>query len=307
MLDVHRLRLLRELERRGTLKAVAEALSYSPSAISQQLSQLEAETGVTLLEPAGRGVRLTDRARILVAHTEAILERLELAEADLRASSTEVGGTLRVASFQSVLLALVPAALTLLTELHPGLRVEITHKEAGPAFAGLLAHEFDVVLGEEYPGLPQLPLQGVQTQLLALDELLLVSPTHGPHARGADDDSPVRLADLADVPWILDPEDIPAGLWARTLCRGAGFEPDVRFDSPDLLLQIHLVETGHAAALLPGLLLDTDRDHAIRLSRLPGRPHRRLMTGVRAGAARHPAVRAFRSALKQGLRQTSEG
>src|SRR6266567_468218 len=145
MLDVHRLRLLRELERRGTLKAVADALSYSPSAISQQLSQLEAETGVKLLEPAGRGVRLTAQARILVAHTEVVLERLELAEAELRASLTEVSGTLRVASFQSVLLALVPAALTLLAEQHPGLRVEITHDEAVPAFAGLLAHEFDVV------------------------------------------------------------------------------------------------------------------------------------------------------------------
>ncbi|HWG25240.1 LysR family transcriptional regulator [Actinospica sp.] len=323
MLDVHRLRLLRELDRRGTLKAVAEALSYSPSAISQQLSQLEAETGVTLLEPAGRGVRLTAQARILVAHTEVILERLELAEADLRASLTEVGGTLRVASFQSVLLALVPPALTLLAEQHPGLRVEITHEEAGPAFAGLLAHEFDVVLGEEYPGLPQPPVEGVHTQLLALDELLLAVPTHGPHARGGgakgdngsgngdgdgsagdcgEDQAPVRLAELADVPWALDPPDIPVGQWARTLCRGAGFEPDIRFASPDLLLQIHLVETGHAVALLPGLLLDTDRGHDMRVSRLPGRPHRRLITGVRAGAARHPAVRAFRSALKQGLK-----
>src|SRR6201992_3738084 len=78
MLDVHRLRLLRELERLGTLAAVARALSYSPSAVSQQLSQLEAETGVVLLEPAGRGVRLTAQARILGAHTEAILERREI-------------------------------------------------------------------------------------------------------------------------------------------------------------------------------------------------------------------------------------
>lgn len=303
MLDVHRLRLLRELDRRGTLKAVAEALSYSPSAISQQLGQLEAETGVTLLEPAGRGVRLTAQARILVAHTEVILERLELAEADLRASLTEVGGTLRVASFQSVLLALVPEALTLLADQHPGLRIEITHAEAGPAFAGLLAHEFDVVLGEEYPGLPQPQVEGVHTQLLALDELLLASPTHGPHAHGGADDAPVRLLELADAPWALDPADIPAGHWARTLCRAAGFEPDIRFASPDLLLQIHLVETGHAVALLPGLLLDTDGDHDMRVSRLPGRPHRRLMTGVRAGAARHPAVRAFRGALKQALRR----
>jgi DNA-binding transcriptional LysR family regulator len=307
MLDVHRLRLLRELDRLGTLAAVARALSYSPSAISQQLSQLEAETGVTLLEPAGRGVRLTTQARILVVHTEAILERLELAEADLRASLTEVGGTLRVASFQSVLLALVPAALTLLTELHPGLRVEITQEEAEPAFAGLIAHEFDVVLGEEYPGIPQPPVPGVQTQLLALDELLLAVPTHGRHARGGEGDAPVRLAELADVPWVFDPADTAPGQWARTLCRSAGFEPDIRFGISDLLLQIHLVEKGHAAALLPGLMLDTDNGgHAMHVCRLPGRPHRRLLTGVRAGASRHPAVRAFRNALKQALRQTAE-
>ena len=306
MLDVHRLRLLCELDRRGTLAAVARALSYSPSAISLQLGQLEAETGVTLLEPAGRGVRLTAQARILVSHTEAILERLELAEADLHASLTEVGGTLRVASFQSVLLALVPAALTLLTELHPGLRVEITQQEAEPAFAGLLAHEFDVVLGEEYPGLPRVPVRGVQTQQLALDELLLAVPTHGPHALGGASDAPVRLTDLVDVPWVLDPADTPSGQWGHTLCRGVGFEPDVRISSPDLLLQIHLVETGHAVALLPGLLLNADRRHAIRLHRLPGRPHRKLLTGVRAGAARQPAVRAFRNALKHGLRQTTE-
>jgi DNA-binding transcriptional LysR family regulator len=323
VLDVHRLRLLRELERRGTLKAVADALSYSPSAISQQLSQLEAETGVKLLEPAGRGVRLTAQARILVAHTDLVLERLELAEAELRASLTEVGGTLRVASFQSVLLALVPAALTLLADQHPGLRVEITQQDESEAFAGLLAHEFDVVMGEEYPGLPQRPVEGVHTQPLALDELLLAVPIRGPHARphirpgaaegvgggidgGGGVGAPIRLPELADVPWVLDPPDTASGQWARTLCRSAGFEPDIRFASADLLLQIHLVETGHAVALLPGLLLDTDRGHAMHVSRLPGRPHRRLITGVRAGAARHPAVRAFRGALKQGLRRTTE-
>ena len=130
-------------------------------------------------------MRLTAQARILVAHTEAILERLEEAEAELRASLTEVRGTLRVASFQSVLLALVPEVLTGLAERHPGLRVEITHQEAGPAFAGLLAHDFDVVLGEEYPGIARPPVPGARTRLLARDELFLVIPAHGPHARAA--------------------------------------------------------------------------------------------------------------------------
>lgn len=303
MLDVHRLRLLRELDRLGTLAAVAKALSYSPSTISQQLSQLESETGVTLLEPAGRGVRLTTQALLLVRHTEAILERLELAEAELRSSMSQVCGTLRVASFQSVLLALVPAALTLLADLHPRLRVEITHAEAEPAIAGLLAHEYDVVLGEEYPGLTWPVVPGTQTQPLARDELLLAMPAHGPYSRGGNGDGPVRLAEVSDVPWIIAPADTLPGQWARALCRAAGFEPDVRFDSPDLMLQIHLVEKGHAAAMLPGLLLSADRGHALRVFRLPGHPHRKLTTRIRAGAAGDPAVRAFRNALKQGLRQ----
>jgi DNA-binding transcriptional LysR family regulator len=307
VLDVHRLRLLRELDRRGTLAAVARALSYSPSAVSQQLSQLEAETGVTLLEPAGRGVRLTAQARILVAHTEAILERLEEAEAELRASLTEVRGTLRVASFQSVLLALVPEVLTALAARHPGLRVEITHQEAGPAVAGLLAHDFDVVLGEEYPGIPRPPVPGARTQLFARDELFLVIPAHGPHARAEPATEPARLADLADVPWILDAAGIAPGQWARDTCRAAGFEPDVRYTASDLLLQIHLAETGHAAAVVPGLLLAAVPPPSARVRALPGRPRRRLTTGVRAGADRDPAVRAFRSALSQAIRATAGG
>jgi DNA-binding transcriptional LysR family regulator len=295
VLDVHRLRLLRELQRRGTLAEVARALSYSPSAISQQLSQLESETGVRLLERVGRGVRLTEQARILVRHTDAVLERLELAEAELTASLTEVGGTLRVASFQSVLLTLVPTALTRLADRHPRLRVEMTQREPEQAFAGLLTHDFDVVLGEEYPGEPGLAVPGVDEEDLLLDEIRLALPRRGPWS-----DPGTALGGLAGAPWVLDPAGSPPGRWARALCRGAGFEPDVRFDSPDYLLHVHLVETGHAVALLPDLLW-TDREADLHLVHLPGRPERRLFTGVRRGAAGHPAVRAFRESLRAAV------
>lgn len=298
MLDVHRLRLLRELQRRGTLAEVARALSYSPSAISQQLSQLESETGVRLLERVGRGVRLTEQARILVRHTDAVLERLELAEAELTASLTEVSGTLRVASFQSVLLTLIPTALTRLADHHPRLRVEMTQRQPEQAFAGLLTHDFDVVLGEEYEGEPGVAVSGVDEEDLLLDEIRLALPRHG---RWSDPEA--ALGGLAGAPWVLDPADSPPGRWARALCRGAGFEPDVRFDSPDYLLHVHLVETGHAVALLPDLLW-TDRDADLRLVHLPGRPKRRLFTGVRRGAAGHPAVSAFRASLRAAVSGT---
>ncbi|MFI5490982.1 LysR substrate-binding domain-containing protein [Actinoplanes sp. NPDC051859] len=290
MLDVHRLRLLRELDRRGTLAAVAHALNYSPSAISQQLSLLETETGATLLERVGRGVRLTGQARLLVRHAEAILERIELAEAELAASMTEVTGTLRVASFQSVLLALIPAALSRLATKHPGLRIELTQADAGSAFAGLLARDFDAVLGEDYPSFPEPRLPGIDEEVLWHDEMRVAVPAHGPWNRA-------KLADLAGAPFVFDPDSVTPGRWARHLCRGAGFEPDVRFQSGDLLLQLRLVETGHAVAFVPDLLWTDRAPGGLELHHLPGRPRRRLYTGVRSGSAGHPAIRAFRAAL----------
>src|SRR5687767_4438569 len=102
MLDLRRLRMLRELHERGTIAAVADALQFTPSAVSQQLAALEREAGVPLLERAGRGVRLTDPALVLVEHAEALLARAALAEADLAAASGMVSGRARIAAFQSV-------------------------------------------------------------------------------------------------------------------------------------------------------------------------------------------------------------
>jgi DNA-binding transcriptional LysR family regulator len=148
---------------------------------------------------------------------------------------------------------------------------------------------------------------GARTQLLANDELFAVLPDHGRHAVDSEPDAHLRLADLAGVPWIFDPADTAPGQWARNACREAGFEPDVRYVASDLLLQIHLAETGHAAAVIPGLLLAAVSRPAAKIMPLPGRPRRRLTTGVRAGAARHPAIRAFREILRQAIREASRG
>lgn len=129
MYNLRRLEVLRELKYRGTLAAVATAMSYSPSAVSQQLALLESEVGAPLLEREGRGVRLTPQAEILVARTEKALRELERAETEIAASLREVSGTLRVAAFQTAMLALLPAALTWLREHHPRVRVEATQAE----------------------------------------------------------------------------------------------------------------------------------------------------------------------------------
>ena len=144
-------------------------------------------------------------------------------------------------------------------------------------------------------------MAGIRTQPLAQDELFMAVPAHGPYARAAAEGVQVDLAELADVPWILDPVSEPPGQWARNACREAGFEPDVRYSGNDLLLQLHLTERGHAVAMVPGLLLTALPPPAARIRALPGRPHRALTTGVRAGAAGDPAIRACRQALRDAV------
>ncbi|MFI1837447.1 LysR family transcriptional regulator [Streptomyces olivaceoviridis] len=304
MFDLHRLRLLRELKHRGTLAAVAAALSYAPSSVSQQLSQLETEVGVPLLEPVGRRVRLTEQAEILVAHTEAILERLERAEADIAASLSDLTGTLRVAAFQTAALALVPTALGLLRDQHPHLRAHVTHMEPERALPALLARDFDLVLAEEYPGNPNPRPAELEQEDLLDDPLHLALPK--PAGTGEADGPTAALRSLADHPWVMEPEGTAARHWAMTLCRNAGFEPDVRFETTDLLLHLRLVEQQHAAALLPGLVW-AGQSPTVTLRPLPrGQRTRRIFTVVRRGRGRHPAVRACREALHRAAGRRSD-
>src|SRR3712207_5610962 len=143
MLDLRKLRLLRELHSRGTIAAVAEALAYTPSGVSQQLSQLQREAGVALTERVGRRLRVPEAGLRLVARAEALLERLEEAEADLQAAAGSVGGTLRVASLQTPLISLVPVANRILAERHPSLRVELREMEPEDALPALVLGEID--------------------------------------------------------------------------------------------------------------------------------------------------------------------
>lgn len=297
MLDLHRLRLLRELSHRGTLAAVAAAFAYSPSAVSQQLAKLETEAGVPLLERVGRGVRLTTEARILVTHTEAVLARLEQAEADLAASRGEISGTVRVAAFQSVALALIPAMLARLAARHPRLRVDVAVREPADALVGLAARDFDLVVNEEYPGAPAAIDDELDRQWALDDALQLVVPTEW----GVID----HVADVAGRPWVLEPSGTPARDWAETFCRERGFEPDVRFAFDDLMMRLRLVEAGQAAALLPSLAPVGD-PRSIAVVTLPGDPVRRISTVVRRGAADHPALVAVREALPLAIEIRSD-
>lgn len=321
MLDVRRLRLLVELSDRGTLSAVAEALSYSPSSVSQQLSQLEREAGVPLLVQVGRRVQLTPQAEVLVGHARAVLDRLEEAESEVARSLTAVGGTVRIAVFQSAAHAVVPQALTLLRAEHPALRVEVTEREPDVGLFEVSARDFDLVIAEQYPGHTRAHREELDRVHLVADTIRLALTPHWsrgrtqrvgmsdaerPYAssrRGSGPAEPSLLA-AATMPWVLEPEGTASRDWAEQLCREAGFEPDVRFETADLMAHIRLIRSGNAVGLLPDLVWAGEAP-SVTLVDLPGHPEREVFTSTRLAAAARPAVVACRDALARAARATA--
>src|SRR5262245_5223306 len=182
MLELRRLRLLRELHDRGTIAAVADALQFTPSAVSQQLAMLERETGVRLLERAGRGVRLTDAALVLVRHAEALLDRAAVPEADLSAAAGSVAGRARIAGFESVSLHLAIPAMERLARDAPQLRCELVQAEPEEALPALALGDLDLVLADEWQHQPLRLPDGVARHHLFDDPVRLVLPEDHPAA-----------------------------------------------------------------------------------------------------------------------------
>lgn len=290
MLDVRRLRLLRELQIRGTLAGVADALNFSPSAVSQQLSLLEKEVGVELLRSSGRRVVLTPQAEILVAHTAEVLRTLERAEAELASSLTSVTGTVKIAVFQSAALALMPDALSIMDEEYPDVRVEMVQREPESALRETWARDFDLVIAEAYPGHAAPRHPELDRRTLTTDAIRLAS--------GAPLGS---IGDAATEAWVMEPRGTASRHWAEQTCRRAGFEPDVRFETADLQAQIRLVESGNAVALLPDLVW-TGRETTAALLTLQKRPHRTIFTSAREASAARPAIVAVRAVLHRTAR-----
>ncbi|UVI36171.1 LysR family transcriptional regulator [Brevibacterium spongiae] len=307
MYSLRRLRLLREVAARGSLAAAAAALGQDPSSVSHQLKILETEVGAALLERVGRGVRLTEEAQILVTRTEAVLRELEAAEAEIAEVRHRVGGTVRIAAFQTALHTIVPGTLARLARDHPELTVITTHIRTEDAVPALLARDFDLVLQEDYPSRPARRDDGVETEVLGDDELCLITPAEpasSESAAGGPGASGPGLAECAHHAWAMEPADTRAGHWSRAECRRAGFEPEVRTDSSDNVLLVRLVSLGLASALVPRMSLraaaSTGIDSArITMSDLPEPASRRISTAIRRGSARTPRIIALRSALAE--------
>jgi DNA-binding transcriptional LysR family regulator len=291
MLDTNKLVLLREVALRGSLTAAAASLEVSPSNISQRLSRLERECGVPLLESEGRGVRLTAAAERLVARTEEILAVLERAEGELASPREALSGTVRLVAFHTLAIGMLAAVTRHLRTIAPALTFEFVQLDPEAAIDRLLARRADIAVADEYPGYPLPPAPGLRLSPLGSEPIRAYLPA------GA--------TDPAETPWAMEPRASDSFRWSLGMCRAAGFEPRVRFESPDPYVHRRLLEQGVAAAFLPA---STAEGLAGTISPVPVFPadmHRKHITLIRRGTERSPAISACLSALEAAWAQTS--
>jgi DNA-binding transcriptional LysR family regulator len=282
MLDVRRLRLLRELSLQGTIRATASSLSFTPSAVSQQLSALERDLGVELLERRGRSVHLTPAARVLVERTEHILVELAAAEAEAKAVASGTEPALRIASFASAAATIVADAVR-----DNGLDVHILDSDPKLGLARLRAGEVELAILWEYDYVPIEPGSGIELVPLLDDPIQVVLPvSHHAAAEPA-----LELAALANETWVDSTPLSSCHPFLRRACNAAGFEPRVAAETNDHRTLHHLVASGVGLALIP-LLSQLDLPAS-----LVGRP-------VRTSPPKRRIHAAFRSASAKDRRIT---
>ncbi|MFC7591422.1 LysR family transcriptional regulator [Nonomuraea antimicrobica] len=237
MLDPRKLHLLRELARRGTIAAVAQAVTFTPSAVSQQLSALEREAGVPLLERTGRTVTLTPAGRLLAEHAQAVLEQLERASAALAAIRGGPSGPLRVGAFPTAARVLLTPALADLTGAHPGLEPMVFEIDPADVSAALRAGELDVALVHEYDFVPPVTDASIETEPLFSEAMYL---TGRPSVAAARTD-----------PWITGKPGTLCHTMAIRACQAAGFEPLVRHHIDDFDTVLALAAAGQGSRSCP--------------------------------------------------------
>jgi len=288
MLNAARLSVLKEVAYRGSFSAAAAALSYTQSAISQQIAALEAETGMALVERHPRGVSLTAAGQTLVGHAEGILARLEAAEASLSAIAGLRGGRLRMASFPTAGATLMPLAIATFRASYPDVELTLAEGEPEQIVPRLRAGELDLALLFEFDGETPLQEDMTRTELLE-DPMYLALPVAHPLAAKER----LRLQDLAAEAWVQTSSSSPCARHVVRSCHAAGFEPNVAFESDDYQTVQGLVAAGVGVALIPELALSVVREDIAIRALAPAPPVRQVIAAAPAGARLVPAAPAM--------------
>ena len=292
ILDVGRLRLLREIGLRGSIAAAARELGLTPSAVSQQLSALERETGTALVDRSPRGVALTGAGVALAARAGEVLDVLTAARADLDRLGGAVAGQVNLISVAGAAVTLVSEAARTLAATHPEIGLAVSTAEPQESLAALLAGDADLAVVDEYDYVPLALPESLQSVELCTEPLRLVT---------RPDAAPVTALDrLADADWVMPPADAACGLAVRSACRAAGFEPRVRWESDDMYVLAWAVAEGYGVAVLPERSVARGPAVAVRPLRRP-QLHRRLLLVARGSTLTRPIVAATVEALQAAV------
>jgi DNA-binding transcriptional LysR family regulator len=297
MLDVRRLRILREVARQGSFSAAAVILGYTQPAISRQISVLEAEVGIQLLRRLPQGVALTDAGRLLVDRADDVLLSLDRAEEELRVYTDLGAGTLRMAAFASMAASMLPLALVRFRERHPAVELSVSIVDPDDSLPLLRAGELDLALcnqegaragsrsqrAQEAGGLP---LEFVQ---LFEDPMYVALPAWHPLAGASD----VHLAELGDEPWMFTTTaTCPDSDLFLGACRAADIEPEVAFQYDDYAALLGFVAAGVGLSVIPDMVARHVRDGVVIRDLTPSLPARPVAVALPAGY-RSPAVAAM--------------
>jgi DNA-binding transcriptional LysR family regulator len=293
MLNVARLRILTEVARRGSISAAAAALSYTQSAVSQQIAALESETGLALLERHPRGVSLTAAGQALVGHADGILARLEAAEEAMDAIAGLRGGHLRMASFPTAGATLMPRAIAEFRSSYPDVQLSLAEGEPEDVAPRLRGGELDLALVFEFAGESLTGERMTRAELLEDPMFLALPRTHRLASR-----EQLRLEDLSAQAWVQTSSSSPCARHVVRCCHAAGFEPNVAFESDDYQTVQGLVAAGVGVALIPRMALSAVREDITVRSLSPAPPVRTVIAAASAGARLVPAATAMLGILE---------
>jgi len=301
MLNPRRLVVFRELVERGSFTAAAQALSYTQSAISQQISALERETGAILIERDRKRARLTEAGEILLGHADAILGRIEHAERDLSAYLHARSGRLRLAAFESSGAALVPIAVEAFHGRHPDVELNVVQMEPVEAATRLESRQLDLAI--VYDLQPATAALGEELELTYLldDRYTAVIPReHRLAGKGA-----IELGELADDVWINTTERDLCHEIILSACRAAGFEPKVAFEVDEISTSQALIAGGSGVTLLPGLALGSRHRDVVVASLGDAAPVRSIYAARLSTRYATPACEAMLSILDDVARRAA--
>src|SRR4051794_17327689 len=296
MLDVRRMKVLREVISRGSFSAAADSLHLSQSAVSQQIAVLEREVGIPLLERTSDGPKLTSAGEALMEHGDAVICRLEEAERELAQIAGLEGGRLRLSSFPTASATLMTSALSLFRQRFPRVELEFTEAEPEDAFPALKRGDFDLAVTFDYPAFPLDFSRDVEAELIYEEPMRVALPPGHPLAAAKS----VRIEDLADEDWLCGALPSSCRDQVIELCRDAGFEPRISFRSEDYEVIKGFVAEGLGVTILPEL---AGGHPGIELRAVRGqKPVRRVWALTRENEARSPAAEQMLGILREVCR-----